>query len=255
MFLYISLVTISVLIGFALSKFLQSKPKILVASTAFSAGVLLAVCLLFLIPESLALYHAGSNGKSGDLNIGYALAAGFFSLLLVERYLFQIPEHLHCPTVDEVHTHGHSEKEVGWFIVIALSLHGLFDGVALYLADTLQVGPALIGGLILHKMPEAGILFALLKKAKVKTQFLIVALFIYAIASPIGTFAASGLLRIFSQRGLAWLMGFIAGSLLHLVTGHLLPEATESTPSKHLSYALLVGGFSILLLARLLGGT
>ena len=179
---YLGIVTVTVLIGAALSRFLGGKPATARYTMAFSAGVMLAVCLLYLIPDALQFQHGISQAQprpDDHVSIGYALSVGFLSLLTIERFLLgahdhghdrQSPlgpapgdhDHDHAPQrADEhdcrhdhepPHHHQHDPlhltRRVGlaWSTFVALWLHGLFDGSrTLYVKSYLRgaIGDAL----------------------------------------------------------------------------------------------------------------
>lgn len=269
-------VTAAVLAGAALSGLLDRRPESARFAVAFSAGVMLAVCMLYLIPD--AFLHAGSQNSTA---IGCALSLGFLSLLTIERYLLRAHHHHdhghgHDAPLDHAphdlgehdcredhapphhHQHGSLSHGLGvaWSTVVALWLHGLFDGVALYAAGVMPtMGPALALALILHKVPETATLLTVLRRSPVQQRGQRLALWLYVLATPVGMLAAAQILQVLSGHGMAGLMAFVAGSLLHLVTGHLLPEATEheADGKNHGAYAVMLAGWGVLLLARLLG--
>lgn len=291
---YLGIVTVTVLIGAALSRFLGGKPATARYTMAFSAGVMLAVCLLYLIPDALQFQHGISQAQprpDDHVSIGYALSVGFLSLLTIERFLLgahdhghdrQSPlgpapgdhDHDHAPQrADEhdcrhdhepPHHHQHDPlhltRRVGlaWSTFVALWLHGLFDGVALYAAGVMpKMGPALALGIILHKVPESSTLITVLQRARVRAAQRSAALLLYLLATPLGMLLAAQLLRLLSERRVGLLMAFVAGSLLHLVTGHLLPEATqhdeEGSSRAGGAFLVMMVGFAVLLLGRALG--
>lgn len=224
--------------------------------------------------------------------MGYALSVGFLSLLTVERYLLRAHGHAHdhghkpsgvsegpphdCERDhDPPHHHQHdplqSAREVGvaWSTVLALVLHGFFDGIALFAAGMMPaMGPALAMAIILHKVPEAATVLAVLRRGRIRPPLRTGALVLYICATPIGMLAAERVLHLLSKRSVALLMAFVAGSLLHLVTGHLLPEATahddhdghegegaSGSGGGRRAYWVMLGGFLMLLIARILGGS
>ncbi len=273
--LYMGVVTGAVIVGASLSGLLM-KAAMARLAVAFSAGVMLAVCLLYLIPDALAFQHgvlAGSGAPESYVSVGYALSLGFLSLLTVERYLLRAHDHHHgashgpqhdCERDHEPpHHHQHDplqaarELGVAWSTVLALVLHGLFDGIALYAAGMMpEMGPALAMAVILHKVPEAATVLTVLRRGRVPPALRTGSLVVYTASTPLGMLAAAHLLGMLSKRGVALLMAFVAGSLLHLVTGHLLPEATDhhGEGGGRGAYWVMLGGFMMLVLARAIGG-
>lgn len=287
---YMAIVTLAVGVGASLNQLLSGRSTTARYAVSFSAGVMLAVCLLYLIPDALAFEHGILRPRAGGtdhVSVGYALSIGFFSLLTIERYLLRAHhhghDHGHGP--DDGHDHDHDDEgrggarghdcahdhepphhhqhdrlqearelQVAWSTVVALSLHSLFDGVALYAAGVMPaMGPALATAIVLHKVPESATLLAVLRRGGVAQRRRLLVLGLYAAATPLGMLMAAQLLHLLSERGVALLMAFVAGSLLHLVTGHLLPEATEHNGGPRGAYGVVLIGFAMLLLARLLG--
>ena len=264
---YMGTVTAAALAGAGLSQLLTRRQDRARWVESFSAGVMLAVCMLYLIPDAIAFQHgiAAKRPESSDsVSIGYALSLGFLSLLSIERYLLGHRKH--------GHDHAHHEAEpasttshrgVAWSALIALCLHGLFDGVALYAAGVMPtMGTALAVAIILHKVPESAALIAMLRRGELRRQAWVTALVLYLLATPLGMLAAAQLLTLLSEHGVSLLMAFVAGSLIHLVTGHLLPEVTghhhdldthdEQDHQQVAPFLIMLGGFGTLLLARLL---
>ena len=263
---YMGTVTAAALVGLGLSQLLTRRQDRARWVESFSAGVMLAVCLLYLIPDAIAFQHgiASKRTSSNDyVSIGYALSLGFLSLLSIERYLLGHRKHGH----DHAHHEGggHDEQRgVAWSAMIALWLHGLFDGVALYAAGVMPtMGTALAVAIILHKVPESAALIAMLRRGATRQRSWVSALALYLLATPLGMLVAAQLLKLLSEHGLSLLMAFVAGSLIHLVTGHLLPEVTghhhdldthdEQDHHEVAPFLIMLGGFGTLLVARLLG--
>lgn len=294
---YMGTVTAAVVAGASLSQLLTRRQETARLVEAFSAGVMLAVCLLYLIPDALAFQHGivAPRATGGNhVSVGYALSLGFLSLLSIERYLLGGKHHTHGssghhahvsgaapglldrPHDGHDHEHGHMAKSsatpqrgIAWSAMLALWLHGIFDGVALYAAGVMPaMGTALAIAIILHKVPESATLLAMLRRGGVTKQARGTALLMYLLATPVGMIIAAQLLKLLSEQGVSLLMAFVAGSLLHLVTGHLLPEVTghaHSTtgedphaqdghePPGNSIFLVMLAGFSTLVVARLLG--
>lgn len=262
---YMGTVTAAVLTGASLSQLLAQRQKTARWVESFSAGVMLAVCLLYLIPDALAFQHgiAAPRADSGDhVSIGYALSLGFLSLLSIERYLLGNREHSHPHDHDDDDSPT-PEKGLAWSALVALWLHGLFDGIALYAAGVMPaMGMALAIALILHKVPESATLMSMLRRGGASKRGRLWAMGLYLVATPLGMLAAAKLLTLLSEHGVSLLMAFVAGSLLHLVTGHLLPEVTghhhdldahgEQYHRQAAPFLIMLGGFLTLLISRLL---
>lgn len=269
--LYLGILLSAILLGTLLGRFLLARPSTTHLASAASGGVLLGVCLLSLLPEAHELLTR-ANAKSLQwhafyiepyTSVGIFTALGFLFLLTVERFLFSSHTHSACATHHEDHTHrSHSlpsdahERSAAWSLLFALCLHSLFDGVGLQAAESLpHLGWALGGSLLLHKIPETASLVTVLRRAHVGFFTQVLGLGLYAGSTLMGLFAARQLHDKVTGYGTALLMAFSAGALLHLVTGHLLPESISPRPSHHKgTYRTMVLGFLLILVARILGG-
>ncbi len=92
------------------------------AVSALAAGVLIAVSLLDLLPESLKL---ASELQIPFEFIMYSVVIGFIFLLVIERY-FSI-KRIH----GEGERHNVRRKHGGWFGALEISLHSFIEGIAI----------------------------------------------------------------------------------------------------------------------------
>jgi zinc and cadmium transporter len=107
----------------------------------FSAGFMLAVALLAMLPHAL---EAGPSGAAGVL-VGY---------LLVHLTQHVLTPHFHFG--EETHSHAMVGKWVGISAVIGLLLHTFFDGVAIAsgFGVSTSLGVVIFAAIFLHKIPE-----------------------------------------------------------------------------------------------------
>lgn len=267
--LYLGAMLGAILLGVLLGRFLLLYPRTTHLASAASGGVLLGICLLCLLPEAHELltqaatkpWHWHAFRIEPYTWVGIFTALGFLSLLTIERFLFAGHTHSSCATHAE-HSHAsHSlphdahERSAAWSLLFTLCLHGLFDGIGLQVAEDLpKLGWALGGSLILHKIPETASLVTVLRRAHVRFTTQLLALGLYTGATVTGLFAAHQLHQRLTGYGIALLMAFSAGALLHLVTGHLLPETISPNPGQSKgTYRTMVLGFLLILGARILG--
>lgn len=171
---------------------------------AFSAGLLLTIAVLHLIPESLAGSPIAVWMIGGGLVLGLVLrrAAGLF-------------------TPDR-------ESAAALAPVLAIALHASFDGLTYTIAfasDSFS-GLAAGAGLLLHKPADAAVCFILLQRAGVSDGRAALWSFLAAGAS---TLLFAGVTAPFagalSPALVAGLLGLAAGVLIHVSAAHLLVHA------------------------------
>jgi zinc and cadmium transporter len=197
---------------------------------ALASGILLGAAGFHMLPESF---------KGAGANAGVAVVAGLLSLLLLERFvLIHICEERDCGS------ESHRTSTMGMAAFIGLSLHTLFDGVALGSAMSAgQMGNFIFLAILVHKMPSSFSLASILRAggyARRSVMFMVTG---FALMVPAG--AALYLLVRNHVDAVALTpvaLGFSAGTFLHLALSDLMPDLHRSGASKLSLSGLLVAG-------------
>lgn len=237
---------------------------------SFVAGLMLGMALLHLIP------HAVAESGSVDRTVAWALA-GFLVMFFLQRFFHfhhhDLPEEdpedcCHDHAAPHTHDHSHtladkSARQLSWVgTALGLSLHSLFDGLALAAAVLAEanghtglagVGTALV--VILHKPFDAmaiSTLMAASGKSRASRQFLNV---LFALATPVGALLfCLGVNQLAGYHAalVGGALAFCAGTFLCIACSDLLPELQFHSHDRFkLSGALLAGMAVAMLLGRL----
>ncbi|MCB9802976.1 ZIP family metal transporter [Candidatus Nomurabacteria bacterium] len=250
---YIILATILVslisLIGILLIFNREIKANFLRALISLSAGSLLSVVFLDLLPEAI------EEGSFEPHLIFAVVLASIVFFFLFERILHW--HHCQCDRHQE-HEHPHSEnkKHLVYINLIGDAIHNLVDGFLIAASFMLDIHAGMIVTLavILHEIPQeisdfGVLLYAGLSKTK--------ALFYNLVVASIAVFGAI-IFYFFGQSfsNLIPLMGaFAAGNFIYLATADLMPELHhEKNPKKIIQQSLwlLLGVLVIYLLVSIL---
>ena len=182
---------------------------------AFSGAFLLAILILEMLPQ---LYTEAS--QSTGL---YILGGILFQILL--EFLSKGAEH--------GHTH-YQHNRFPAVILLSLCIHAFLEGMPLGLQ------PALLWGVSVHKIPIGLVITALLFQSNVSFIAKIAALLLFALMSPLGSYAAliieTGMIKTMVEP-------FVVGILFHISTT-ILFESSEGhnfNLQKFLSILLGVG--------------
>ncbi len=183
--------------------------------SGFTAGTLLALIFLEIIPEVIELNDSPL--------ILLSVIAGFIFFHIIEK-IFSL--HSHHEDNHENHNHISSKKIGAW----ALILHSLFDGIAIGLAYNVSPAFGLIIaiGVIAHDFSDGFNTVTLSHSKKL--------LFIDAVAPMLGIIIGS--FFEFPNNIMAVLFGLFAGVLLYVSTSDILPEA-HCDNKKHMTQNLL----------------
>lgn len=221
---------------------------------AFSAGFLLAVAFLELIPEAL---------EAGEENVGFILV-GFVTLYVVERFFLH--RHVHhggdaddncCPPpADE-------GKTFGLIALIGMSLHTFFDGVSITAGFAVDVPTALIIFLavLMHKIPDGLVIASLMLAAGEGRGRAYLAAVLLAISTVAGSVAAWFFLgdaavagRAAAETVAAAMLAFSAGIFLYVAASDLIPEVKRSRDRLLPTYLILGILFSYVLIRSIVPG-
>jgi len=175
----------------------------------FAGAYLFSITVLHIFPELFV-----DNGSA--YYMGLYILLGFLLQQILELMSSGI-EHGH------IHQHSGSEKNTVFTLMIGLFLHAFLEGTLLSkqpeLSDHHHGSETLLIGIIIHKIPEAFALTAVLL-TRMKKKTVLILLLIFSLASPIGMLS-TGLLyegRLIGQDTINILYGLVAGGFIHIST-------------------------------------
>jgi zinc and cadmium transporter len=210
--LYSGIIVLGALAG-ALVPVFANHERRLVSFLSFAAGVMLGAAFFHMLPEAF---------RGGGYAVFSLVPLGFVSLFLLERYVLV---HVCEEPPDFAH---HSHGPVGLTAFFGLSVHTLFDGVALGSAITEGVGLMAFLAIAAHKVPSSLSLASIFKsEAKGHTAILLYAA-AFGLMVPAGAvlyFALNSALRFtsFAPQALA----FSTGTFLYIAVSDLLPRVNR----------------------------
>jgi len=242
-------------IGSAIAFFARrTNYRLLAISLAFSAGVMLYVSFIEIMPKA----HAALAQSHSDRVAGWLAAASFFGgMALIGMIDYFVPgaENPHevraVSEVEQMRTeiaehHGHSARllRMGVLAALAIGIHNFPEGLATFIAalDNPQVGIAIAIAIALHNIPEGvsvsvPIFYATGSRAKAFTWSLL-----SGIAEPLGAALGYLLLRsIVSPSMMGFAFGGVAGIMVFISIDELLPTAREYGKGHETIYGVIAG--------------
>ncbi len=195
---------LAVVLGFTTVYFLKpQKPKQIKILLSFSGGFLLATTIFNLFPE---VYEHSANMKT----TGLFIVGGMLIQIFLE-YFSKGTEHGH------VH-HSKAEDSFPFLLFGSLFIHAFLEGFPIH------EGHEILLGVLIHKIPVAMILATFLLKSNFSKKQITLFLLLFAIATPLGSFAAthfSFLMEYYQQ-----INALVVGIFLHISTT-ILFESSE----------------------------
>ncbi|KAF5032920.1 Zinc transporter ZupT [anaerobic digester metagenome] len=199
----------------------RPKNSLLILSLGFSAGVMLSVSLLELLPDAAGVLLFEMPGPAGTAVAVFSCSAGMLCSQLLDSALPGGFE----PGADR---HGRQLLRLGLFSMLALLLHNLPEGMAVFLSASrdVKLGLKLCAAIALHNIPE-GISVAMPVYAALDRRAPALGLAaVSGVAEPLGALLAMRFLQpVLTERGLAMMFCAIAGLMSAIAVAELLPAA------------------------------
>jgi zinc transporter ZupT len=203
--------------------------KSLHAIMAFSAGLLIGVAFLDLIPE---VFEAAGEAKLDVRLLMLTVIAGFVAIFLLEKLTI-----IHS---EKLHDHPGHHHHVGLVGAIGLSFHSFLDGVAIGVGFQAgnEVGLLVLLAVLAHDFAD-GLNTVTFMLATRNSRWRTITLLVVDALAPVAGAALANVLRI-DPRLLAFQLAFFAGFLLYLGASDLLPHGHER-PRFALIFSTLAG--------------
>lgn len=214
----------------------------------FSAGVMIYVSFMEILPQASESLSAVYGGKTGEW-----ISTGIFFGGIVLAWLIDtlLPSH-HV----EEHTLDQSAKlkHLGLFTALALAVHNFPEGLATFMASMKDatLGVSIAAAVAIHNIPE-GVAVALPVYHSTGSRskaFWYSAL--SGMAEPVGALLGFLLLRsLLGERAFGVMFALIAGIMIYISLDELLPTAHEYGEGHKVIWGVL-GGMMIMALSLLL---
>ncbi len=246
------------LMAFTSKKF---SPKFLSAALGFSAGVMIYVSFMEILPEALRFLTGQYGEKPGHWYTIISFFAGIGIIALID---FLVPSHENphelrnvdcgegpCPDLKELH-----EKKLlrmGLFSALAITIHNLPEGIATFMTAAADpaLGVSIAVAIAIHNIPE-GIAVSVpifySTKSRKKAFFYS---FLSGFAEPLGALIGIILLKTISNFPLGLVLSAVAGIMVYISLDELLPTAEEYA-EHHIAIAGLIGGMLVMALSLVL---
>lgn len=218
--------------------------KALGAYLAFSAGLLLAVVTIILMPQA----YESVGSPIGYLLISLSFLSGALFLLAIDRFFIYNPKK-HATARD-----GRA-REIGYSITFGILMDDLTEAVCIGLSFLVNWTAGVIFALIvfLQNIPETLSGSLELWKGGLSNKRILLMNGLVGTVAPVGAIISFTLFESLPPVPLACILAFSAGSVLYMVVAELIPQAEfEGGHEEAIAVAL---GFLVVLLSSQLGMT
>ncbi|XP_029281941.1 zinc transporter ZIP1 isoform X1 [Cottoperca gobio] len=255
--------------------------------SCFAGGVFLAACLLDIIPDYLLDINAELDARKVETSFPlpeFIMAAGFFMVLILERIVLNFREMAASqeerapliPDNSNGHGHGHghgtspdlegSGQHVhvdfqahspfrSFMLFLSLSLHSVFEGLAIGLQSTDSKVLEICIAILVHKSIIVFSLSVKLVQSTVRPLWIAAYITVFAMMSPIGIGIGISVMEARLAAGAliqAILEGLAAGTFIYITFLEILPHELNSPGKQLLKVLFILLGFSVMAALTLL---
>jgi ZIP family zinc transporter len=261
-------VGLSMGLGGLLSFFIKGlNKKFLAITLSFAAGIMIYVSFMEMLPEGMHLVE-GYIGERGNL-----IALGwFFGGMLITAILEKIVhifageyhDHNHGEHIHHKHNHNHEKQEqngehlskLGVLSAIAIAMHNIPEGLALFTAGLKDISLALpiAVAVIIHNIPLSVAIAVPLYYSTGSRKRAFIYTLLVGLCQPIGAILGYVVLdRVFNDLVVGALFSIVAGIMIFVALDELLPSS-QRYEDHHLSvYGAILGMLVMAISLSLLG--
>ncbi len=246
--LFSFLAGVSTVLGvFVLLLFGRPSKRVLAGLLGFAGGIMIAISLFELIPESVDF--AGVPGAALGFVLGVAL------MFTVDRTAPHA--HVYSPESLEVENPAHAPASrnplmrTGYLVLFGIALHNLPEGVAIGagLESSPKLGLAVAVAIALHNIPEGLAIGGPLRSGGLGIGRIILLTLAAGLMTPVGAIIGQLFFNI-SEAFVGGALAFAAGAMIYIVLDELVPNANKLHPhwaNIGINFAILLGFILFLL--------
>ncbi|KAM9113370.1 zinc transporter ZIP1-like [Pangshura tecta] len=246
-----------------------------------AGGIFLAACLLDVVPDSLSDIREELRSQRITVDFPFpefVLALGFLMVLIIEHLVLDCSEQCageaspllscgeatpqpagtgewvvetgapHLPADFRAHSSFRS-----FVLFLSLSVHSLFEGLAVGLQDTESKVLQICIAILVHKSVIAVSLSLLLLQSQVPTRRFVALIGTFAIMSPLGIAVGIVMMQNPSTMAQCLLEGIAAGTFVYITFLEILPHDLSSPTCRLPKVLSMLLGFSVMAALRFLG--
>lgn len=233
----------------------RTNTRFLSAALGLSAGVMIYVSFMELMPEAVHQLSTIYSERKANLYMLLAFFAGIALIAIIDALVpdDENPHEVH--TTDGTDPHNHAQlKRTGIVMAAAIAIHNFPEGLATFAAALTDIRMAIpiVIAIAIHNIPEGiavsvPLYYATGSKVKAFWYSLL-----SGMAEPVGALVGYlFLLPFWSPTINALLLAFVSGIMIYISFDELLPN-TERYGHHHLGVAGVIAGMAVMAVSLLL---
>ena len=227
---------LSFFIGYLITRIVKDEKKLIIFAVGFAFSIIIGLCMFDMLEEALEMNNI--------LLMLVCMIGGVIILKILDLF---VPEHEHHHSGSH---HADHIEHIGVISALALFLHNMIEGTAIYttsLSD-IKVGLFMALGVSCHNIPFGIQTSSLVRNRKERFNLLT----ILALSSIVGVLFISIFNISISELVSQILISIAFGMLIYIAFFELLCEVKEHIKKKELIFGL-ISGIIVILLGHLIG--
>jgi ZIP family zinc transporter len=226
--------------------------RFLSVALAFSAGVMLYVSFVEILPKGIAMAAKTiSETQAAWVGVG-SFFAGMAVIAVIDKLVPKkqnphepaSPDDLSAIRLGAPVAHNQRLMRMGTLTAIAIGIHNFPEGMATFVAtlDDPRVGIAIAVAIALHNIPEGISVSVPVYFATGSRKKAFAISFLSGLAEPIGALAAYAVLQqVLSPTAMGGLFAAVAGVMVFISLDELLPTAQQHGEQHQVVYGIVLG--------------
>lgn len=225
----------------------KTNTRFLSASLGLSAGVMIYVSFMELMPEAVHQLQKIYTGKLPDI---YMLLAFFFGIGLIALIDKLVPEdeNPHEMHLTSEMQSSHKLKRTGILMALAIGIHNFPEGLATFTSalTNMEIAVPIVFAIAIHNIPEGIAVSMPIFHATGNRRKAFTLSFLSGMSEPIGALLGYlFLLPFWTPTVHALLLAFVSGIMIYISFDELLP-GTEKYGHHHYGVAGVILGMAIM---------
>ena len=222
----------------------QPGPAFMAAALGLSAGVMLYVSFMEILPEGISQLADALGGQTPGT---WAAVGAFFAGIAVIAIIDQlVPEEInpHEPATTAEEARRKKLMKTGVFTACALGLHNFPEGFATFLSglESKEIAVPVAVAIAIHNIPEGIAVAVPLREATGSRKKAFWWATLSGLAEPLGALIGFGLLMpVIGPATMGISFAAIAGIMVFISLDELLPTAEETGEHHYAIYGLIAG--------------
>lgn len=234
----------------------KTDTRFLSVSLGLSAGVMIYVSFMELMPEAVKLLGEMYTEKKAS---AFMLLAFFFGIILIALIDFLVPEdenphEMHNIDDKENPNNRKKLKRTGIMMALAIGIHNFPEGLATFTSalTNIEIALPIVVAIAIHNIPEGIAVSVPIYHSTGSRKKAFWYSFLSGMAEPIGALAGIlFLLPFWTPTINAVLLGIVSGIMVYISFDELLP-GTEKYGHHHLGITGVIAGMAIMAVSLLL---